>query len=170
MLRRLVTALAVLPLFATVGLLSSVSPAAATDAHWVSGTYQLFIQGIGSQTLVLLDNHTVGPPPNSGTWAAGKPKHEVTVNVAGGQAPVIDCLRAGQGPVCYFSDQYSGPKTPTGIASQADPGVANAFLGGELLPEIGGEGVGFDVVVGQGLDVLKDELGRRDGAGGACVG
>jgi hypothetical protein len=133
MLRRLVTALAALPLLATVGLLSAASPAAAANTHWVSGTYQLFIQGYGTQTLALLDDHTVGPPPNSGTWAAEKPKHEVTVNVAGGQAPPTDCLRAGQGPVCYFSDQYSGPKTPTGIASQADPGVANAYLGGELL-------------------------------------
>ena len=86
MLRRLVTALAVLPLFATVGLLSSASPAAAAKSHWVAGTYQLFIQGNGTQILVLLDNHTVGPPPNSGTWAVQKPKHEVTVNVAGGRS------------------------------------------------------------------------------------
>ena len=133
MYRRFVTVLAVLPMFATA-LLSSGSPAAAAaaDSHWVSGTYQLFIQGYGTQTLVLLDNHTVGPP-NSGTWSVAKPKHEVQVNVAGGQAPIISCLHAGLGPTCYFSDQYSGPKTPTGIASQADPGVANAYLGGVLL-------------------------------------
>lgn len=131
MLRRLVTALAVLPLLATVGLLSTASPAAAADSHWVSGTYQLFIEGYGTQTLVLLDNHTVGL--SGGTWGVQKPTHEVTVDVPGGQAPVIDCLHAGQGPTCYFSDQYSGPKTPPGIASQTAPGVANAYLGGYLL-------------------------------------
>jgi hypothetical protein len=132
MLRRLVAALAVLPMIATVGLFSSASPASAAGSHWVSGTYQLFVEG-SSQTIVLLDNHTVGPPPNSGSWAVQKPNHEVTIDVAGGQAPVIDCLRAGQGPICFFSDQYSGPKTSTGIASQADPGVANAYLGPDLL-------------------------------------
>jgi hypothetical protein len=132
MLRRLVTAAVVLPLLGAVGLLSSASPAAAADSHWVAGTYQLFIQGYGAQTLVLLGNHTVGPP-NSGTWAVQKPRQEVTVVVAGGQAQPIDCLRAGQSPPCYFSDQYSGPKTPTGIASQAAPGVANAYIGGDLV-------------------------------------
>ncbi len=133
MLRRLATAVVIVPLFATVGLLSSASPAAARESHWVAGTYQLFIQGNGTQTLVLLDNHTVGPPSTDGTWVVQKPNHEVTINVAGGQAPITACLHAGQGPICYFTDQYSGPKTSTGIASQAAPGVANAYLGSYLL-------------------------------------
>jgi hypothetical protein len=41
------------------------------------------IQSIGTQILVWLDDHTVGHPLNGGTRAVQKPKHEVTVNVAG---------------------------------------------------------------------------------------
>ena len=130
MLRRPVSALVILPLIATFVLLSPAEPAAA-GTPWVSGTYQLFVQDFGTQTLVLLRDHTVGPPPNSGTWAVHN--REVTVDVVGGQAPVITCLRAGQGPTCYFSDRYSGARTPSGIASQAAPGVANAYVGSLLL-------------------------------------
>ena len=131
MLRRLGRALVLLAFIATVVLLSPAPPAAAGDSHWVAGTYQLSIQDFGTQTLVLMRNHTVGPPSNDGTWAVQK--REVTVDVAGGQAPVITCLHAGQGPTCFFSDQYSGAKTSSGIASQAAPGVANAYVGSDLV-------------------------------------
>jgi hypothetical protein len=128
MLQRLVGTVAVFLLIPTVGLLASATSAAAADGHWVSGTYQTFIQGSGGQTLVLLPNHTVA---GGGTWSVQK--NEVTVDVPGGEAPYTTCLDAGQGPICYVSDQYSGPKTPAGIASQAAPGVAYAYLGGYLL-------------------------------------
>ena len=131
MLRRHVSALVILPLIAMAVLLSQAPPVAAADSHWVSGTYQLFVQGDSPETLVLLHDHTVGPPPNSGTWAVQN--REVTVDLVGGQAPVITCLRAGQGPTCYFTSQFSGPKTPSGIASQAAPGVANAYVGSDLV-------------------------------------
>jgi hypothetical protein len=98
-LRRLVAAVVVLPLLAAVGLLSSASPAVAAGSHWVGGTYQLFIEGYGSQTLVLLDDNTVGPPDSGGTWEVQRPNHEVTVDVPGGQAPITACEDAGQGPI-----------------------------------------------------------------------
>jgi len=57
-LRRLIVAVVVVvPLFGSVGLLSSAPPAAAANNYWVAGTYQLFIQGGGGQTLV---SHDVG--------------------------------------------------------------------------------------------------------------
>jgi hypothetical protein len=93
----------------------------------------LDIQDYGSQSLVLLQNHTVGPPSDGGTWTVQKPKHEITIDVQGGQAPLVSCEHAGEGPICYFSDEYTGPKTPTGIASEANPGVANVYLGGDLI-------------------------------------
>jgi hypothetical protein len=108
MRQRFITALAVLPLFATVGLLSSALPAAAAGVKPVAGTYQLYIEGNSAQTLVLLVHHTVGTPFNNGTWAVRK--REVTIDVSGGQAPITACLESGQGPTCYFTDQFSGPK------------------------------------------------------------
>jgi len=134
MIRRLVSTLVVFPLFAAVGLCSASTPATAASSHWISGSYQLFIGGgVNVQTLVFMRDRSVGPPPIDGTWGVQNPKHDITITVAGGQASAIDCLRAGQGPVCFFSDQYSGPRTPAGIASQAAPGVANAYLGGDLI-------------------------------------
>jgi hypothetical protein len=84
----------------------------------------------GAQTLVLLPNHTV---VGGGTWAVQNPKHEITIDAPGGEVPITACENAGHGPFCYISDQYSGPETAAGIASQEDPGVANAYLGGYLL-------------------------------------
>jgi hypothetical protein len=129
-LRRLLTTLAVVPLIATVGLLGSASPAGAAE-HPITGTYQLFLQGSSAQTLVLLPHHAVGTPFNNGTWSVRK--REVTIDVSGGQAPIIACLESGQAPTCYFNDQFVGLKTPTGIASQAAPGVANAYVGSNLV-------------------------------------
>ena len=131
MRRRFMATLAVLPLLATVGLFASASPASAAGMQPVGGTYQLYLQGSSAQTLVLLPHHTVGTPFDNGTWALRK--RVVTIDASGGQAPVIDCLEVGQGPTCYFTDQFSGPRTPTGIASQAAPGVANAYIGGDLV-------------------------------------
>ncbi len=132
MARRLATAFVVLAC-AGVGLLSSVPAAGAADSHWIAGTYQLYIQGYGNQTLVLSGNHGVGPPSDAGSWSVEKSEHEITVDVPGGRAPITACEDAGQGPFCNFSDQYRGPKTSTGIASQSDPGVADAYLGGYLV-------------------------------------
>jgi hypothetical protein len=135
MLRRIVAVTVVVPMFGVAWLLSSPSPAAAVTSHRVAGTYQLDIQNFGSQTLVLLPNGTVGPP-GSGTWTVQKPRHTVhtvVIDLQGGQAPAVDCVRAGQPPFCYYHSVLSGPKTPSGIASQAAPGTANAYIGSSLL-------------------------------------
>jgi hypothetical protein len=131
MRRRFTSALAVLPLFATVGLFVTASPATAASLNPVEGTYQLNIQGDGSQTLVLLPHHAVGTPFDNGSWAVQK--RVVTIDVTGGQAPITACLDAGQGPFCDVTDQFSGTRTPTGIGSEADPGVANAYVGSDLV-------------------------------------
>jgi hypothetical protein len=132
MLRRIITALAVLPVFAAVSLLSFASPAAA-ESHPVRGAYQVFIEGNSSETMTLLANHTLGPPGSytDGSWAVQK--RVVNIAYTGGEAPYQDCLRAGLGVTCYFSVTYDGPKTPTGIASEAAPGTANAYTGGDLV-------------------------------------
>jgi hypothetical protein len=131
MRRRFFAPLAILPLFATVGLFSSASPASAAGLPPVAGTYQLNVQGDGGQALVLLPRHAVGTPFDNGTWA--ERKRVVTIDATGGQAPITACLEAGQAPTCYVSDQFSGPRTPTGIGSESDPGVANAYVGADLV-------------------------------------
>jgi hypothetical protein len=131
MRRRFMATLAVLPLFATLGLFGSASPASAAGLQPIAGTYQLSIQGDSAQTLVLLSHHAVGTPFNNGTWT--ERKRVVTVDATGGQAPITACLDAGQGPTCYVTDQCSGPRTLTGIGSQSDPGVANAYVGSDLV-------------------------------------
>ncbi len=127
MLRRASTALAVVPLFAAVSLLSLASPAAAAS-HWVQGTYQVSIGGNGSETLVLLANHTLGPPGSytDGTWALQK--HMVSIAYTGGEAPFQLCEESGLGIMCNFSITYDGPKTSTGIT-----GTANAYVGPNLV-------------------------------------
>jgi hypothetical protein len=131
MRRRFIATLAVVPLFATVGLFSSASPASAVGLRPVAGTYQMTVAGDGAQTLVLLHDHTVGTPFDNGSWVEGR--RTVTIDVTGGQAPITLCLDAGQGPTCYVTDQFSGTWTTTGIGSPTDPGVANAYVGSELI-------------------------------------
>ena len=119
----------------------------------------------------VLEKFLVGFVPEGHSDAIG------SVLVVVGHA-VFVLVEACLGPVAHLVDEDpvvdSGFELAMGVF-EGGVGAGEAiesgfFLGGELLPEGGGEGVGFDVVVGQGLDVLKDELGRCDGAGGACVG
>ena len=131
MLRRHVSALVILPLIAMAVLLSQAPPVAAADSHWVSGTYQLFVQGDSRRPSSCCTTTPSDLPP---TAAPGPCRTARSPSILwGGQAPVITCLRAGQGPTCYFTSQFSGPKTPSGIASQAAPGVANAYVGSDLV-------------------------------------
>ena len=90
---------------------------------------------------------------------------------------VFVLVEAGLGPVAHLVDEdpvvYAGFELAVGVfeggVGAGEPIESGFFLGGKLLPESRGEGVGFGVVVGPGLDVLEDELGRRDGTGGAGV-
>jgi hypothetical protein len=110
--------------------LGPMQPADATTHHPVMGTYQMYISGgVLVGTTVLLKDHTVSNP--SGTWSSHR--HVVTIQEAGGQAPVIDCLQHGQPPVCNFTDVFTGPVTLTGIASSTSPGTANAYIGSGLV-------------------------------------
>ena len=129
MFRRAIISLAVVPLLAAVLLLNSATPAEA-DSHWVRGTYQAFVEGLGApENLILLPDHTLGPAGSypDGTWTVRK--HMVSISYTGGEAPVVSCEHAGLGAICYFTMTYDGPKTPTGIPSEAEPGTASAYIG-----------------------------------------
>jgi hypothetical protein len=133
MMRRVITASAVVPIAAAASLLSLGSPASAAASHPVRGTYQVLIEGNSAENRVLLANHTLGPPGSydDGSWTVQE--HTVSIAYTGGQAPFQACEEAGQGLICYFSITYEGPKTPTGIASETTPGTASAYVGADLV-------------------------------------
>jgi hypothetical protein len=124
-MKRLISALAVLQILAAGWLVGSALPASASS-HPVAGTYQWYVQGTSSQTVVLWRNHTVGSP-NSGTWSVSR--RVVTVQVQGAPAGAPQCQKAGQPPNCTYSSVSTGRKTSTGIASQSSPGTWTGYIG-----------------------------------------
>ena len=116
----------------TVGGLVVSAPGAGAvgGPHSIAGTYRAFAPNFsGPVTLVLLPNHSVEGSLSSWTQNGTF----VTIVAFGGPASPIVCVQHHQPPTCNYNDVSTGPKTPTGIASQQVPGSAGIYVGGALL-------------------------------------
>jgi hypothetical protein len=90
--------------------------------------------------------------------------HAVVVLVEADLGPVTELV--DEDPVVDAGFELAALVFEGGVGS-GDAVEGGLLLRGELLPEWGGEGVGLGVVVAPGFDVLQDEFGRGNGAGGS---
>jgi len=109
-----------------------ISTAGATGIdHWIAGTYQATAPGTGTPPMfpiVLFADHSAVISGVSASWSVRMPNHTVEID-SSTPAPLPICTQVGLPPGCEFSTRTIGPKTATGIATQAAPGHVDVYLG-----------------------------------------